>query len=463
MIISKITREQLTTFLNEIDGSFEPKLSERVNLINYSEKLISNAEVYCVVNSLNRVIACLLVYANNISFKTAYVPIVGVLEEYRGNGLLKKLFDKAEEDLINKGFEFIALETWLGGIALNYYVKNGYYVDNVNFDRPNGGASVNLKKDLILRKDHLFYYPTPLEKSDIISLKYKVNVYYKRDDLFAVSGGGSKGRKLAYIMKKAIRQNCDSIVTAGANQSNHVRSTSVLSAQLAMKSSIIIHDKKPSSFKGNAKLTNLTGAKLTYVEMDKVKSAMNSEIVEFISNGFKPFYIFGGGHCVEGTYAYYKAVYELKKQLNIFNPDFIILASGTGGTQAGIEVGVKELFPNCKVLGVSVAREKMRGSRAVIDSANELIKSLNLKINRFETVHFDDNYIGDGYESVTSDLLDMIKNKALDEGLFLDPTYSGKAYYAMLEYLNSGIIPEGSNVVFWHTGSLMNLLETKYI
>lgn len=457
------TYEQIHCFLQDIDDSFKPRLSDRLDLGSYAKKLFSNALCYRKLDSNKRIIGSVLVYCNDLSKKTAYIPIVGVLKDYRGQGIIKKLFKKVETDLRQKGFEYICLETWLSGVALNYYIKDGYYVEHINSDRPDGEVSVHLKKDLKLRQDSFDYIVTPLESSKRFGTSLGINLFYKRDDLFAISGGGSKGRKLCYILKKAQRQNCNAIVTAGSNQSNHVRATAIFSSKLSMKSSMIIHDHEPESYTTNLKLTHLSGAKLTFVDMKDVKEIMDNEVTSFVENADKPFYIYGGGHCVEGAFAYYKAVLELRSQLKDIIPDYIILASGTGTTQAGIEVGVKKLYPKCKVLGVSIAREHSRGAKVIVDSSNELIKALHFDMDLIQNVFFDDSYIGNGYGSVYPELLEMVKEKARSEGMFLDPTYSGKAYYAMLKYIENGIIPKGSNVVFWHTGSLMNLLETEEI
>lgn len=458
-----VSIERLFDFLIEIDGSFEPQLSTRVDLYNYAIKLVDKSKLYCFVNNENKIIACISVYCNNVKEKIAYIPIVGVLKAYRGQGLIKEMFKNVEKKLREDDFEFISLETWLESTALNLYIKNGYYIENMVSDRPNGGISVKLKKDLRLRDDSFNYNKTPLERSDRLSSFHNVNFFYKRDDMFQVSGGGSKGRKLKYILKKAKNQGCNAIVTTGSNQSNHIRATAVLASTLSMASSVIVHDIEPAIKTSNLKLTSLSGAAIRFVEMKDVKDAMDQEVVKFIKEGFSPFYIWGGGHCIEGAFAYYKAVYELKNQLKDIEPDFIIVPSGTGTTQAGIEIGVKELYPNCRVLGVSVARDKDKGSKAVIDSANELLASLSLNICPVDDVFFDDDFIGDSYGAVYPELIRTIRENAKEEGVFLDSTYSGKAFWATLKYIERGLIPKGSNVVFWHTGSLMNLLSSEEV
>src|SRR5690606_7623416 len=271
-----------------------------------------------------------------------------------GQGMTKSLFKKVEVFLKTLGFNFLSLETWLGGDALPYYIKSGFFIHDAIKDRPQNGVSLKLKKSLRLKEDHFPFSATPLQYSQRLVDSLGIDLYLKRDDLFAATGGGSKARKLKFILKKAHEQGCDAVVTAGGAQSNHVRATALMCAELGMKMSAIIHDDENADSVGNLKLTKLSGAKLSFVEMKEVKSAMDRELIRYIQDGHRPYYIWGGGHSVECAYAYYRAAYELKNQLS-FSPDYIVVASGTGTTQAGLEVAIKELFPRCRILGVSVA------------------------------------------------------------------------------------------------------------
>lgn len=458
-----ISISQLYDFLLDVDGSFLPKLSSRISLKDYANKLLENAMIFSFLSKSQKIISSIILYCNDETKENAYIPIIGVVKEFRGLGLTKALYAQVEVYLKKSGFKFLSLETWLGGNALPFYIKKGFFIEQTVFDRPNNRISIKLKKNLRLNLDCFSFNPTPLTTSNRLSKTLNINLLLKRDDLFEVPGGGSKGRKLKYILKKAVNQGCDALVTAGGIQSNHVRTTALMSSELSMSLSVVIHNIEPVEYLANLKLTSLTGASINFVEMKDVKRAMDFEVNTYIEKGLKPFYIWGGGHSIEGSLAYYEAVFELNNQLNGLIPDFIIVASGTGTTQAGIEVGVKQLFPSCKVLGVSVARERMRGAEIVIESANELISQLENDIEPINEVFFDDSKMGLGYEDTFPELIDLIQNMASEYGLILDPTYSGKAFYALTKYIKDGIIPPGSTVIFWHTGGIMNLLASKSI
>lgn len=459
----KINYDQLSDFLAEIDRDFKPALSSRISLEDYAHKLLSNALIFAYSDDSGKIIGAIILYCNDKTREHAYIPVVGVIPGFRGLGITKKLFEKVEEHLRANEFQYLSLETWLGGDALAFYIKNGFFIHEALADRPDGGISLKLRKRLQLKYEAFDFPSTPLINSERLDRQLGVNLFLKRDDLFTATGGGSKARKLHYILKKAQEQGCNAVVTAGGSQSNHVRATALMCASLGMKMTAVIHDQKPLNFTGNLKVTAWAGAKIAFVQMNEVKKVMDQEVANYIAAGDRPFYIWGGGHSVEGAFAYYKAVSELKDQLGDVEPDYVVVASGTGTTQAGLEVGVRELFPRCRVLGVSVARDRERGTKVVIDSANELISALKSPLEPLENIHFDDTKMGNGYEDTFPELLEVITSMAKNHGLILDPTYSGKAFYGLTHYIKNGTIPTGSTVIFWHTGSLMNALASTKI
>ena len=306
--------------------------------------------------------------------------------------------------------------------------------------------------------------PTPLHSCPRLSRLLGIKLFVKRDDLFPMSGGGNKARKLQYIISAARERSFNAIVTVGGIQSNHVRATAIMAATLGWKATMVIHSRRPRGrlLAGNAKLTRLTGAQLRFVRTRDIASAMDAAMNTLKDAGYNPLCIPGGGHTPEGTYAYYEAVREVRDQLRRGdNPDYVLMASGTGTTQAGIAAGCREFFPGCKVIGVSVARESARGAEVINRGIDELFTYLKKKRPRGIEVRLDDRFKGKGYEAVYPELVNTIKWASSQEGLLLDPTYTGKAFHALREYVARKSIPKGSNVLFWHTGGLLNLLASK--
>lgn len=300
-------------------------------------------------------------------------------------------------------------------------------------------------------------------KTPLMKLQYLgVNLFIKRDDLYPISGGGNKGRKAEYILAKCVADGKNAVVTCGGEQSNHVRATAIRCKELGLACTIVIHAPDTNNNEGNLKLLRILGIKIVFCDMASVANVMDEEMAEYVTQGYNPFYIWGGGHCIEGTQAYYDAAIEAQKQSDV-TFDYVFHASGTGTTQAGLHLGFKTVSPTTKVIGVSVARQNPRGTEAITSSIAEFITKNKLASNLSKNVMFDDNFMCGGYENTSSEQLEMIKRVANSTGIILDPTYTGKAWYGMEQYLKSGTVKPGSNVLFWHTGGLLNLMASKLI
>lgn len=295
---------------------------------------------------------------------------------------------------------------------------------------------------------------TPIHK--VTSRKLEM-VYVKRDDLYPVTGGGNKGRKAKYILEKCISDGCNAVVTCGGIQSNHTRATAIRCKELGLECTIVIHAEPREKSSGNLKLLELLGVRIVYCAMKDVAVVMDAEMLRWSSLGYSPFYIWGGGHCYEGTLAYFDAVKELKAQTDI-QFDAVFVASGTGATQAGLHCGFKHYFPNTQVYGISVAREKERGYEAVKNSVAEFISHKNFDSSYLEDINFDDSANCGGYEQTNADLLSLIKSVATSSGIILDPTYTGKAWLGMEKYIENQVVKSDAKILFWHTGGLLNLM-----
>lgn len=452
----------IKSFLSQIDNDFNPILSAKISLDDYAKKLNSNANFILAISD-NKIVGITAYYANDLLKKQSYLSIIGILKGYRGEGIANLMMKKLVLHLKNKGFEKLSLETWQGSIAQDFYLKNNFIEREIVADRTGDLRSVKMFRWLgEVKSEQDSRYQTPLEYNKQLSKELSIDLFIKRDDLYPKFGGGNKSRKLDFILKKARNYNCNAVVTAGGEQSNHCRATALYAASLGWKVIIIIHDDEPEIYQGNLKLMRLSGAEIRFVKQSMVKIAMDDAMADLKRSGYNPYYIWGGGHNVEGSLAFYEAVKELKNQLGNIVPNYIVLASGTGTTQAGIEVGIRQFYPECKVIGVSVARDEKRGKEEIISSIKELNNYLNNIIEIPTDITFDTVISGVGYESVFPELLQSIQENG-KKGLLLDPTYTGKAFYTMKSFIELGTIEKNSKVVFWHTGGLMNLLSSTNI
>lgn len=457
-LYNECSYESIYNYLVQIDSLFSPPLSMRVRLEEYAKKLKKNARVYAYVVDLE-IVAAIFYYVNN---KEAYIPVLSCIVKHSGQGLMLKLVKKMERDLVLEGLSSIALTTWLGSRALNFYIKSGFAIENIVQDRPDSGKTVLLRKNLHPKFDSFSFIEPPLEVNSRLNDYLGVNLMIKRDDLFPVIGGGSKARKLKYILKNAVENGCTAVVTAGSNYSNHLRATAVLCCELGLKFTACIHDEMPelTDVQGNLKLTTELAHRVEFVPMSQIKHVMDSAVHAYINEGERPLYIWGGGHSIEGTVSFLHAVGGIINDLNQ-HPRYLFVASGTGTTQAGLIIGTHNYIPNCDVIGVSVARNQQRGRSAVADAIADVSHYLDtpMKTPPVDEINFDDSFLFGGYGKVTSELLDELDFVKKNFGLVLDPIYSGKAFFAIKRYIEEGIVEKGSDVLFWNTGGILNTLN----
>lgn len=302
--------------------------------------------------------------------------------------------------------------------------------------------------------------PTPLIEHPEIARHFglDIDLRVKRDDLFPMPGGGIKSRKIYFIMKDLLEKGHDMVVTNGGPQSNHARSAALLAAQMGIPCHLVIvlESEKKYPVTGNLLLMQLTGATIEYCRKDQLSAAMDEAIDRLKGKGFNPAYIWGGGHNNAGTRAFYEASIEAQSQCGGWIPDYFVLASGTGSTQAGFAIGYAGL--RTKVVGISVARDKKRGTEIIEDCVQEYGRVSGKPNTKIEII-FKDEWTFGGYESASEELYFVIK-QAAQKGFILDPTYSGKGFYGLIEMVKSGEIPKKSRVLFWHTGGLLNLMAS---
>lgn len=303
-----------------------------------------------------------------------------------------------------------------------------------------------------MNKTNLCTLPTPIQKLN----SYKQNnLYIKRDDMTDLVLGGNKARKLEYFMQDAVDKNADYIVTYGSVHSNHCRMTAAAASKLGLPCLLILSKpKNEPSYNGNYFLYDLLDAEVHYVENNNVSDTIDQQLELLKEKGYNPYFIYGGGHGNLGTQAYIDAYQEIevqKEKLEI-EFDYIFLASGTGTTQAGLIIGKEMLDNKEKIIGISIARNKDRGTNVIKESIDNYVKEYEkkLSISKREMI-FLDQYIGKGYADLYPEIKDTIKEIAKKDAILLDPVYTGKAFYGMKDYLIKNDI-SNKNVLFIHTG-----------
>lgn len=300
--------------------------------------------------------------------------------------------------------------------------------------------------------------PTSLRPYPAISKKLGVQLWVKHDDEYPGAGGGSKVRKLRAIMVEAEREGCNALVTTGGASSNHARAAALMAASRGWRARIMIHEREPEVWPGNLRLVRLAGAELSFCDRATLPDVMDAAMEELRSDGLQPCYIWGGGHTPAGGRAFREAAVELAGQCaeQGVRPDCIVVASGTGTTQAGLQAGAATALPQTMVVGISVAHENATGVQRVQDALRMI------DAGGAGQVEFHDEFLAGGYGQSNAEQAETIRWAARTEGLLLDPIYTGKTFHGLRRLVRSGRIAPGSTVVFWHTGGLINLLSTEF-
>ena len=283
----------------------------------------------------------------------------------------------------------------------------------------------------------------------------------KRDDQTGLAFGGNKTRKLEYLVADAQQKGARTLITAGAVQSNHCRQTAAAAARLRFNCILVLTGEQPDQATGNLLLDRILGAEIVWAQRENRDQILREVFEEAESAGRKPYLIPYGGSNPVGAVAYAFALQELLGQ-NI-QPDYIVFASSSGGTQAGLVAGARLFGFEGRVLGISVDEKAEVLQERVAALANQTAEVLDL-VTSFgpENILVDDDYLGRGYGKMDEPEKEAIYLFAQKEGLLLDPVYTARAAAGLISLIRKGFFQADQTVLFWHTGGTPALFADQY-
>ena len=307
----------------------------------------------------------------------------------------------------------------------------------------------------------LCHQPTPLEAMPRLSEALcGPKLWIKRDDCTGLATGGNKTRKLEFLFADALAEGSDIIVTQGAVQSNHVRQTAAAACKLGMDCHALLERRVPDRDDNYEKTGNVLFDQMfgTSIEFRPSGLDMNAEALlvteTFKESGRKPYFIPGGGSNEIGALGYVSCAYEILSQINEnnLNIGWIVLATGSTGTHAGILAGLHAMEVEIPVMGISVRQPEDKQIAAVHKLAVSTAALLSDKPLGVEKVLVNDGYVGAGYGQPTEGTIDAIHLIAQREGILLDPVYSGKGLAGMIGLIENNFFGSDKDVLFIHTG-----------
>lgn len=297
-------------------------------------------------------------------------------------------------------------------------------------------------------KVSLGVFPTPVQKLHNISRLLGTQVCVKRDDLTGLGLGGNKVRKLEYLLADAKAQGAEVVFTTGGAQSNHAMLTAAAARKLGMTPILILKKRGVTARQGNQLLEHLMGVDVRfmdtddyadiYAEMDRVGTALG-----------KPYYkIPCGGSNALGTLGYVDCVREIRDQGLHF--DHIVCAEGSGGTMAGLALGAKLYLPGTRVTGMMVDSDPFEEITVRLMREASALLGADVQVSAED---FDlRDLCGPGYAIPSQEGNAAVAMMAENEGIFLDPVYTGKAFAGLIAMAREGAFKPTDRVLFLHSG-----------
>ncbi|MDO4815836.1 MAG: D-cysteine desulfhydrase family protein [Bacillota bacterium] len=290
--------------------------------------------------------------------------------------------------------------------------------------------------------------PTPLHKLENISRILGTNVWIKRDDLTGIGLGGNKVRKLEFLLADAKKKGAEIIFTTGGAQSNHAMLTAACVKKLGMTPILILKKRGVTDRKGNQLLEYLMDTDVRFMDTDSYDD-IYAEMDRVGMESGKPYYkIPCGGSNAIGALGYIACMKEIADSGIHF--DHVICAEGSGGTHAGVALGAKLYMPETKTMGMMVDDDPFDLiTSGIMREAAQLLE-LDMDITPAD-VHLL-NMCGPGYAIASEEGNAAIRMMAENEGLFLDPVYTGKAFAGLIRLAKEGAFKPTDNVLFLYSG-----------
>ena len=291
-------------------------------------------------------------------------------------------------------------------------------------------------------------------------------VWIKRDDMLGLFPGGNKTRKLEFLAADALAKGADTLITAGAPQSNHCRITLAAAVREGLKCRLVIEERVPGTYRvdasGNQFMFRLLGVEAVTVVPGgtDLGQAMQGVADELAAQGRRGYIIPTGGSNAIGGVGYAACAQELQQQWSDLGLSFdaVVVASGSSGTHGGLLAGFLGLGIDTPLYGVGVSRDPPDQVPRVHAEAQAVADLLGLGIEvPLEAVRCVGGYWQPRYSVPNARMVEAVQWLSRTEGVLLDPIYTGKAMAGLIGMARAGHWRARSKVLFIHTGGLPSL------
>jgi len=299
--------------------------------------------------------------------------------------------------------------------------------------------------------------PTPLEYLPRFSDYLGRDIFIKRDDVTPMAMGGNKLRKLEFLAADALREGADTLITAGAIQSNHVRQTAAVAAKLGLNCVALLENPIGTRAEnyltnGNRLLLDLFNVQIEMCDALTDPAAQLEALATRVeAQGFRPYVIPVGGSNALGALGYVESALEIAQQCEgAVSLSSVVVASGSAGTHAGLAVGLEQLMPDVELIGVTVSRSIADQKPKVVTLQHAVAQQLEVQAK--SDILLWDDYFAPGYGTPNEEGQEAIKLLARLEGILLDPVYTGKAMAGLIDGITQKRFKDEGPILFVHTG-----------
>jgi D-cysteine desulfhydrase family pyridoxal phosphate-dependent enzyme len=307
------------------------------------------------------------------------------------------------------------------------------------------------------------HLPTPIEAMPRLSDALGgPRLLVKRDDQTGLAFGGNKTRKLEFLVAEAREQGAKTLISGGALQSNHCRQTAAAAARFGFKCILVLTGDESEKPSGNLLLDEFFGAEIIHVAERKDRDRILQKTFDRAARQqMEPYLVPYGGSNATGALGYAFAMKELAEQ-NL-HADWIVFATSSGGTHAGLLLGQRVFGYKGTVLGISVDESEEWLKQHVAELASLTSEKLGRRIEFTpDEVSANANYCSAGYGVLTQREREAIHLFATCEGLLLDPVYTGRAAAGMIDLIRTGFFKKDETLLFLHTGGQPALFANQY-
>ena len=283
-------------------------------------------------------------------------------------------------------------------------------------------------------------FSNSLNQAIAIDLPKGISLVIKRDDLIHPFVSGNKFRKLKYNLLQAKAENQSVLLTFGGAYSNHIAAVAYAGKEHGFQTiGIIRGDELADKIESNPTLNfaQKCGMQFEFVSRETYRLKTQESFLEQLQQKYGAFYLIPEG----GTNAF--AIQGCEEILTPEDAsfDYVACAIGTGGTISGL---INSVLPHQKVLGFPALK-------------GDFLQDEIRKFVRHENWELITDYHFGGYGKVSPDLIDWINGFYAQTQIPLDPVYTGKMVFGILDLIAKNYFPENANILLIHTGGLQGI------